>query len=409
MGKIIFRLRSALNKDVSIYVYLRGSGKQIETKTGYSFNTKYWNEDNSKPIRSHSLYSDVTRLVLYLLGRINEASEVGTNIDSRWLKKQLNDHFNRVDGDKDPLLVLNFFNDFITKSLAECEAGVGMKRITIRGYRTFYNILLEYEEDIGESIRFDKLDKFFFEDFYSWMLQEKKYKPSNINRHISRLKSICREAASYGTTVNPMYASFKTKKINQQRYLTIITTKEYEQIKAYEPSEKYLINARKWLLIGLCIGQRVSDLLILTNKNIRRHDGYCLVDVQQKKTGTPVTIPVKDPYVLSILYDSFPHSISSQRFNDYIKEVCKRSGINAKTTGYIRNSNMRDELHTGEKWMFISSHDLRRSFATNYFNSGVPVSLLMRATGHSRQSTFFQYIGHIFSNDESARSLLEHL
>tara|TARA_B110000503_G_scaffold115188_1_gene173350 strand:- start:228 stop:1436 length:1209 start_codon:yes stop_codon:yes gene_type:complete len=231
MGKIIFRLRSSLNKDVSIYVYLRGSGKQIETKTGYSINPKYWNEDNSKPIRSHSLYSDVTRLELYLLGRINEASEVGTNIDSRWLKKQINDHFNRVDGDKDPLLVLNFFNDFITKSLAECEAGVGMKRITIRGYRTFYNILLEYEEDIGESIRFDKLDKFFFEDFYSWMLQEKKYKPSNINRHISRLKSICREAASYGTTVNPMYASFKTKKINQQRYLTIITTKDIYQEK----------------------------------------------------------------------------------------------------------------------------------------------------------------------------------
>ena len=38
------------------------------------------------------------------------------------------------------------------------------------------------------------------------------------------------------------------------------------------------------------------------------------------------------------------------------------------------------------------THDLRRSFATNFFVK-IPKSILMNMTGHSRETIFMSYIG----------------
>ena len=60
--------------------------------------------------------------------------------------------------------------------------------------------------------------------------------------------------------------------------------KDLELIKDYKPENSYLENTRKWMLIGLHIGQRVSDLLSLTSASIRLDaPGIALVDITQKK------------------------------------------------------------------------------------------------------------------------------
>ena len=117
----------------------------------------------------------------------------------------------------------------------------------------------------------------------------------------------------------------------------------------------------------------------------------------------------KDDYVINIIQNNFPHKISDQKFNDFIKIICCESGIVQETTGELKNKNNRLEVKKGPKWMFISSHDLRRSFATNHFYKGVPVSLLMQITGHRRESTFFDYIGHKFTKDQQAKAFLNYL
>jgi len=164
------------------------------------------------------------------------------------------------------------------------------------------------------------------------------------------------------------------------------------------------------MLIGLCIGQRVSDLLKLTKSSVRKSkDGNVYIDITQQKGEKSITVPIKDQDVIDIIYNDFPHKISSQNFNKYIKEICKDCSIDQETTGYLKNGNNRLELKTGPKWMFISSHDFRRSFATNFFYKGVPVPVLMNITGHKRESTFFEYIGHKFTKDEQAETFLKYL
>ena len=132
-----------------------------------------------------------------------------------------------------------------------------------------------------------------------------------------------------------------------------------------------------------------------------------MIDIVQKKTNTQVTIPIENHYVLNILKSKPPHKISPQRLNEYMKEVFKRAGINNEISGYKRNKKSnRKELMKGPKYEFITSHDLRRSFASYFYDKGKPVNTIMKITGHKRESTFYEYIGKNPNKDYDAYNFL---
>jgi len=45
-----------------------------------------------------------------------------------------------------------------------------------------------------------------------------------------------------------------------------------------------------------------------------------------------------------------------------------------------------------EKWQAVSTHTARRSFATNFYEMGIPAINLMQITGHSSEKQFMGYI-----------------
>jgi integrase len=91
-------------------------------------------------------------------------------------------------------------------------------------------------------------------------------------------------------------------------------------------------------------------------------------------------------------YDfNFPKPISNQKFNEYLKDICKLARIDAahtkkRTIGGIET----DE--TAPKYEFISSHTARRSFATNLYNADFPTLDIMKITGHKTEKAFMRYI-----------------
>ena len=58
------------------------------------------------------------------------------------------------------------------------------------------------------------------------------------------------------------------------------------------------------------------------------------------------------------------------------------------------------------KYELITSHNIRRSFATNYFGK-IETPILMEITGCSRESTFLSYIVVNPNNDAVADVFLE--
>lgn len=415
MATINYRIKSKENKEVSIYVYFRPSGSPVlSAKTSYTVNPKNWSKSKKRAKASdphlHNLNISLDNLVTFLSQSLNYDNQQGVEIDNKWLKKKV-DEFNNKVPVSDNSYLLNFLDLSIERlDLKRANDGSqGLKKSTIKGYNTFRNILKTYEEAIGSKIRFNGLDKGFIDDFFKWLVEEKKYAKSQSSRLMKRLKKLLKEAQVEGITVsiNPDLIGrdymFKPEKV-----INVITEEDFIKLIEVKGLPDYLENTRKWVLIGLMIGQRVSDLLKLKKEIIRfEKENLAMIDILQQKTKTPVTVPVENHYVLNILKSNLPHKISDQRFNEYIKEVFKRAGIDNEVSGYIRNKETnRKEFITGPKYEFITSHDLRRSFASYFYDKGKPVNTIMKITGHKRESTFYEYIGRNPNKDYDAYNFL---
>ncbi len=107
------------------------------------------------------------------------------------------------------------------------------------------------------------------------------------------------------------------------------------------------------------------------------------------------------PKVLAILdkrNGEFPRAISDQRYNEYIKKVCKLAQLKEMLEGKKqvdidpkgKESKIRAVSGTFEKWELVTSHIGRRSFATNFYGN-IPTAYLIYVTGHSSESMFLWY------------------
>ena len=82
----------------------------------------------------------------------------------------------------------------------------------------------------------------------------------------------------------------------------------------------------------------------------------------QKKTGKQIYVPIDFEI-------KWGYKISLQKFNKGLGDLCELAGVKK-----------------------VTSHDLRRTFATRYYGE-IPTPLIMSVTGHSSEATFMRYIG----------------
>ena len=288
------------------------------------------------------------------------------------------------------------------------SGSLGLSNNSIRNLKRFYDLIQEFESDFGQSIMLDTIDHMLVNAFKEWLLTEKEYSLNNAGLQLKLLKMICKEAERMSINVNPYtrhIESFTQK--SKDRVLQTISFEEIKQIKALRDLPSTLENARKWILIGLYVGQRVSDLLALKPSQLRFIENGVYIDINQQKTDKYVTVGVVDKEVIQILKKNFPYSISAQLFNRQIKQICQIAGIYEMVSGYkLCPKTRRKRLGTHPKYSLISSHDLRRSFATNYFGK-IETPILMQITGHSKESTFLSYIGSQVNKDTYADAFMK--
>jgi len=288
------------------------------------------------------------------------------------------------------------------------SGSLGLSNNSIRNLKRFYDLIQEFESHFGQSIMLDTIDHMLVNAFKEWLLTKKEYSLNNAGLQLKLLKMICKEAERMSINVNPYtrhIESFTQK--SKDRVLQTISFEEIKKIKAIRNLPSTLENARKWILVGLYVGQRVSDLLNLKPSQLRFIESGVYIDINQQKTDKYVTVGVVDKEVIQILKQRFPYAISAQLFNRQIKQICQIAGLNDMVSGYkLCHKTRRKRLGTHPKYSLISSHDLRRSFATNYFGK-IETPILMQITGHSKESTFLSYIGTQVNKDTYADAFMK--
>lgn len=400
MATIKFYLQSK-NNPAGIYVRLReGTGVDAKAKTKFVINPTDWSAAKGQPknLKDENFKNLNTTLVNFkndLLNHYNDS--VGKNeINSQWLKDFITPP--EQNGTVPTKLVAYF--DYYTKHKKNSIGSSTYKRNNV------YKHLVERFEKSNDRTYFIKdVNADFKLQFEAYCLAEG-YANNTIARTIKFIKTLCYHARNNGIDTHFQLDAISPKLEKTDK--VFLNTEELKLIELGNIEPEHLVNARDWLLISCETGQRVSDFLRFTKDMIRYENGKPLIEFTQVKTGKIMTVPLSKK-VMEILKKrdgNFPRPISDQKYNIYIKDVCKLAGLTNKVKGSMKDPETnRKKTGTFEKWELVSSHIGRRSFATNNYGR-IPTSLLIGATGHSTEKMFLEYIGK--SDSDKALQLAEY-
>ncbi|WP_026704432.1 tyrosine-type recombinase/integrase [Flavobacterium soli] len=415
MASVQFRLRSNANKNVSIKVRLIiGRNKDVEANTGFTINPKEWSEATNKPKQNTAenkrLFNDLKKLETYLFDNLNNDLADSVIIDKYWLENKINDCFNRIEK-VDTGLLVNHIQHIIDNANTRKIKGsskIGLSENRIKGYITFKNLIKNYQEVIKKQIHLLDVNRLFVEKFTNWLINVQHYSTNYAGKQIDNLKTVCLDAEKLEIPINNQIKLIESFSENDEdRFIATLSFEELETIRKAELENVAHINARKWILIGCETGQRSIDLLSITKDNFRNNTKGIYLDIVQKKTKKHITVGIIKNHIIDIIENDFPYKISSQKLNQYIKEVCKIAKIDEVIEGKkIDKDTKRKKLGFYPKHELIASHCFRRSFATNYYKK-IPTPILMNITGHSKESIFLKYINKSEDKDANADLFME--
>lgn len=302
-----------------------------------------------------------------------------------------------------PETLFEFCRRFIRESAGRVlPNGKTVNGRTIQKYQATLDLLEVFAKENYQyrGLDFADVDLEFHQDFTKWLQKRphKKgtgYSANAIGKHFQVVKTFLNEANAQGVSAHQTH---KSKYFN-------ITKEESENVYLNESELAalldlplahlpYLERVRDLFIIGAWTGLRFADFSALDPaRHFVEQGGERFIEIEADKSDKKVLIP-EFPAVRSIVEKyggQLPRQISNQKFNEYLKEVCKLAGIRqpvtkGRTVGGVRR------VDTFEKWELVSTHTARRSFATNFYNMGAPSISIMRVTGHKTEESFLKYI-----------------
>lgn len=258
---------------------------------------------------------------------------------------------------------------------------------TWRAYSTLIrNIERFNDEERRKECYVKDLSPEYIDGLIQWM-QAQDYKNAHINKMIRTLRAVIRPLVPA-----EIWNQSKPPTPNHADQI-FLTPDEIDQIAnlQFEPGS-HLHAARDLFLIGCYTGLRFSDWRQVDRSRIKTVNNTETITITQQKTKGRTTLPVTEK--LRAVIDRYPRglpTITNQTVNYSIKEIAQMLGMNeiVEITEYRGGKAINKRF---EKWKLISSHTARRSFATNAILSGIPISEVMKFTGHQSITTFLQYV-----------------
>lgn len=401
MANIKFNVISTSNPSNLNVRFYHGRGVDCNAKSNILIDPKFWSNkmQNLKPsirkeIKDHYRIK-TENLKNEIIFRFNDDFSTGEAIDSKWLNRVINNYYKRPEFENDyKIFFIPFIQEFIEESKKRINHKTGKKisDTTINRYKSILNLLLKFEKEAGSKIEMNDISLKFHNDFTNYLKLDCNYSNSYIHRIISQIKSFLTEAKMKGYEVNIEYESKKFTFSKDESIDTYLNEKEIHTLFEMNLSdnEKFL-NIRDLFIIGLWTGLRIGDLKRISEFHFSSNT---LIISATEKTNSTVEIPIH-PQVKEVLRrrrGELPRIISVQKFNKYVKELCKLAGFTDKILGSIKNPKTnRKERGYYEKYRLISSHICRRSFATNLYGK-IDDKTIMAITTHRSHSQFMSYI-----------------
>ena len=263
-----------------------------------------------------------------------------------------------------------FNSDMKKRSTQECH------RSNLIKYNTCFGHLKKFisQELKVSDISFNRINENFIEEFEHYLKTEGK------NSHNSAMKMMLIFRRIYRIGLNNRWTSrnaFADKKLTyKDADIEVLTEKEIQQLKAYEPSKQYLHKPKELFLFSVYSGLAYIDLQSIQIKHIEliNSSGNYIIRKKRVKTKIEYIVPLFGP-LQEQLCKWHPNwenldpetfiapKISNQKYNEYLKELIALVGINKRVTTHIG----------------------RHTFATTVaLENGVGIESVSKMLGHSK-------------------------
>lgn len=407
MATVKFTTRGNSNPATLYIRFIASREIDFKRSTPLIINPNYFNNETGK-VRNITSYKDKDKLQTqlnnlshYVISQYNESHTKGTFVNSDWLQTQINNFFNLVE-----VTDLNFLENYALHYIDKLKlktndrtGELGTSKATITKYNTVKTKIVDFQKHSKKKYRLTDVNMNFRNEFLKYMLEVDKLARNTAGRYLRFLKTICLDAQKSNYKVSPELVQIKGFSVYVDKiYLNF---SDLEKIENKHFDNDRLDSAKDWLLIGCYIGQRVGDLLQLTNENISFNGKLEFIDLIQQKTKKRVSILIhpKVKEILNKRNGNFPMQYSNNLgsaktiFNVLIKEVCEDAGLTEIIQGSkVDPKTSRKKQGNYYKHELVTSHICRRSFATNFYGD-IPTSLLINVTGHGSEKEFLNYIG----------------
>ena len=257
----------------------------------------------------------------------------------------------------------------------------------------------EFEKYRNKRIRLDQISRELYNELVYYFKETKEFSINYTGLLIRIFKSILNKAHEERYPVDKEELSYFNG-LQESTKAIALNEEELSKILNLDLSkEKSLQNIRDLFIIGAWTGLRAGDFLSLPEINIADRFIERKLEKTKNNTGKTVMIPIH-PHIKQIIKKrGMPKSINKTFFNEKIKIICKRVGLTEELDGKILKSfpnEVTGQKHkrkvdgTYPKYLFVSSHTCRRSFATNLYKMKFPHVSIMQITGHKTESSFFK-------------------
>ena len=251
----------------------------------------------------------------------------------------------------------------------------GRKELT----KSHYRDVMKNVNEFSPNICMEDIDIQWVKKYEKWMY-DRGNSDSTVWGRMRIIRAIFNEAIKRDL-LKPWQTPFRIYEIPELRYRTdVLRFAEMEDLLNYKFEDPKLRKTKDFFLFVCYTGLRYSDMINLTDDNIKQVGGETWLTIKTQKTGVLVQIP------LSIIF--FGRAMRILKKYKSIRDIANfqwNSTINRLIKEMFAISKIGGTQH-------ITVHTARRSCVTGLADFGVNIYTIQRIAGHKRLTTTAKYI-----------------
>lgn len=380
------------DSETNIQLYCRYHGKRFKYSPGIKIKPSQWNQAKQfiyAGVKDTTKLNNRLKLLRTLVEtEYNSQTEKGIIPEMAYLKAFLDEKFL---GKKSQTIKVSqkTFYDYYDEFM-ESKRNL-VKGRTIQKYKSLLSHLKDIEKYYNIKFSINSFTKQFYFKFVNYFVDLEQENRTIKEKHVETMNTVLNWLVDMEYIDKNYFSGIKFPFKIAPPSTVALNENELNELYNFDlTGNKRLKHVRDIFCLQCYTGLRYSDINKIT-KNSKQDN---IVQLYTEKGSNKLTIPLRHE-AASIIDSYFDNDlplpiISSQKMNNYIKEVGKLLGFDTPVN-VLKLSGINKTEIIKKKYEMLSSHVGRRTFITLNINKGMVRENIMKITGHSKYETMSKY------------------